>query len=224
MAVDLQVSRKCKKKSWNWGNLIDVYLQLPEQFLPLPPPPANLVRLWRSRKISATTPPPHRIWSASGDHAKSTGWHRPSGPPQTKILATPLCPRWKYCAEIIEIGKGIKWRKITLKAVQRYKHWSTQKHEKELQLVDLLTGCRANETRSKWTRSIFSVPMRRVPIGRVPMRRVPNRRVYYIDRYTRLHSQVRYIHWWLIKHSGKQFWTDPVLILFVYCIAFVTIR
>ena len=45
----------------------------------------------------------------------------------------------------------------------------------------LCEGCRANETRCKWTRSIFSVPMRRVPIGRVPMRRVPNRRVYYIQ-------------------------------------------
>ena len=53
-----------------------------------------------------------------------------------------------------------------------------------------LEGCRANETRSKWTRSIFSVPVRRVPNGRVPMRRVPNRCVYY----TRLHSQVRYVH------------------------------
>ena len=31
-------------------------------------------------KNSATTPPP-RIWPASGDHAKSTRWHRPCGPP-----------------------------------------------------------------------------------------------------------------------------------------------
>ena len=62
-----------------------------------PPPPANLVRLWRSRKISATTPP-HRIYPASGDHGKFL----PLPPPQrtwsaygdhgkiTKILATPL--------------------------------------------------------------------------------------------------------------------------------------
>ena len=35
--------------------------------------------------IYATTPPPpHRIWSASGDHGKSTGWHRPGAPPPTK--------------------------------------------------------------------------------------------------------------------------------------------
>ena len=50
-----------------------------------PPPPLNLDGLWRSRKISATTPPPHRIWSACGDNGKVA-------PPQTKILATPLLP------------------------------------------------------------------------------------------------------------------------------------
>ena len=53
--------------------------------------------------------------------------------------------------------------------------------------------CRANETRPNETRSIFSVPMRRVPIGRVPMRRID---AYFIsaDIFTRLHSQVGYVH------------------------------
>ena len=49
-----------------------------------PPPPLNLAGLWRSRKIYGTTPP-HRVWSACGDHGKVA-------PPQTKILATPLYP------------------------------------------------------------------------------------------------------------------------------------
>ena len=42
---------------------------LPENFCYYPPPPLNLLGLRRCRKISATTPP-HRIWSASGDHGK----------------------------------------------------------------------------------------------------------------------------------------------------------
>ena len=44
---------------------------IPENFCYYPPPPPlNVTGLRRSRKISATTPPPHRIWSASGDHGK----------------------------------------------------------------------------------------------------------------------------------------------------------
>ena len=61
-----------QKMSRNRGHFLDLDVQLP-------PPPANLVCLRRTRNISATKPPPHRIWSASGDHAKSTGW-----PPQQK--------------------------------------------------------------------------------------------------------------------------------------------
>ena len=59
-----------KKVSRNWGNL-------PEKCLPLPPPPANAVRWWRSRLL----PPPTENWirSASGDDGKCTGWHRPGG-------------------------------------------------------------------------------------------------------------------------------------------------
>ena len=58
-------------------------MAIPKNFSYYPPPPLNLAGLWRSRKISATTPPPplnlvglRRSWK--------------SGPPQTKILATPL--------------------------------------------------------------------------------------------------------------------------------------
>ena len=76
------------KNSRNWGNLIDLDLLLPKNpknspplaglrlwaktknVCDYPPPPLNLPGLRRSRKISATTPPPHRIWSASGDHGK----------------------------------------------------------------------------------------------------------------------------------------------------------
>ena len=47
MAGDLQVSRKCKKISRNWGNLIDLYLQ---------------------ENIAVHYPPPHRIGSASGNY------------------------------------------------------------------------------------------------------------------------------------------------------------
>ena len=54
----------------------------PGKFLLLPPPPLNLPGLRRSRKTSATTPPPPNL----------VGLRRPRkiGPPQKKILATPL--------------------------------------------------------------------------------------------------------------------------------------
>ena len=64
--------------------------------LPPPPPPLNLPGLRRSRKISATTPPPPPnlvgLWRS-----------RKIGPPQKKILATPLSPLtilfilWRRC-------------------------------------------------------------------------------------------------------------------------------
>ena len=65
------------------------------------PPTPNWVRLRRSRNISAATL--HRIWSASGDHAKCTGWHRPGGPTQTKILATLLV---RVMFRTINMGKN----------------------------------------------------------------------------------------------------------------------
>ena len=104
---NLEVTRKCQKNSRNRGNLSDLDLLLPKKTiisLPPPPrmwlaygygrsrnisattpPPLNLPGLRRSLKISATSlpPPPHRIWSASGDHGKLA-------PPQKQILATPL--------------------------------------------------------------------------------------------------------------------------------------
>ena len=82
MAGDLQVSLKCTKMSRNRDNFLDLDVQLPEKNSPsipppqrtwsafgdhgkfrlLPPPPANLVGFWRSRKIyrvaSAGWPPP----------------------------------------------------------------------------------------------------------------------------------------------------------------------
>ena len=44
-------------------------MAIPKNFCYYPPPPLNVAGLWRSRKIYAT-PPPHRIWSACGDHGK----------------------------------------------------------------------------------------------------------------------------------------------------------
>ena len=94
MRGDLQVSRKCKKIFVNWGNFIDLYLQPPEKKNSATTPPPTRTGSasgnvwyypsspWRSWNISAT--PPHRIWSAPGDHAKCTGWHRPGAPPKHK--------------------------------------------------------------------------------------------------------------------------------------------
>ena len=103
------LNRKVKKVS---RKLIDFDLELPEKkfattpsesgrlfrfreitekfcYYPLPPPP-NLVGFWRSRKITGTTPPPHRIWSAPEVTENLPGHIGRVAPPQTKILATPL--------------------------------------------------------------------------------------------------------------------------------------
>ena len=90
-----------RKISRNFGNLIDLYLQVPgknschyppphppnrvrlrklRKFLLLPPAlPANLVRLWKSRNISATTPSP----TESGRLLEITE-NLPGGPPKQK--------------------------------------------------------------------------------------------------------------------------------------------
>ena len=78
MAGDLQASRKCNKSP---GIEVTLLICTGNNFCYYPPPP-NRVRfrtLWKSLLL-----PPHRIWSASGYHAKSTGWHRPGGPPPKK--------------------------------------------------------------------------------------------------------------------------------------------
>ena len=60
-----------KKSFPNEGDLsVLPLIVIPKNFCYYPPPPLNLAGLWRSRKISGTTPPPHRIWSACGDHGK----------------------------------------------------------------------------------------------------------------------------------------------------------
>ena len=74
---------KCKKMSWNF---IVLYLELPETIsATTPPPPANVARLWISRKMSPSPtesgrlqetmenvcyypPPPPNLVGASGDH------------------------------------------------------------------------------------------------------------------------------------------------------------
>ena len=113
MAGDLnfKVCRKGKTFSQKWGHLIDLYLQLPKTISATNPPPsesgplqeisattppANQVHLWRSRKIPATTPSPHWIWSAPGDHAKCTGWHQPGAPPKKKS--------WLRCWFLHQLG------------------------------------------------------------------------------------------------------------------------
>ena len=59
-------------------------------FRQYPPPRANTVRLWRSRKISATTLPPTESGRLLEITSNVPGVTAAGWPPQTKILATPL--------------------------------------------------------------------------------------------------------------------------------------
>ena len=88
-----------KKNSRNCGNLIDLYVQLPETISAniyqkfggaWPPWPPLATPLWISRKMSGITPPPPNLVGIC-----LITQHLPGGigrvpPPQTKLLATPL--------------------------------------------------------------------------------------------------------------------------------------
>ena len=107
----VEVARKCTKMSRNWGNCIDLHPYLPETFLPLPPPPLNVEGHEKFLLSATTPPPPYWRWCAHRDPGKFllllplptesgrlpemtqkvAGGIGRVPPPQTKILATPLC-------------------------------------------------------------------------------------------------------------------------------------
>ena len=74
------------------------------------PPPLNLPGSRRSRKISATTPP-HRIWSASGDHGKLA-------PPKKNpgyAVVTSILPRTELRSQTYILSNGSQQNRETWK-------------------------------------------------------------------------------------------------------------
>ena len=77
------------------ANRVGLWRCATKNFCYYPPPPLNRDGFWRSRKMSTTTPPPHWIGRASGDHGKFLLLPPPvscCAPPRLPAPDPPLVP------------------------------------------------------------------------------------------------------------------------------------